>query len=157
MKKTFLSSCVLTMCVAIGVSSIAKWSHADDFAQPLVYEKAVSQDFLKELQAVLQFADNQLLNAQLSKIDLNEDGLDEYIVRDGSCIDNHFCEYGVVAKTNQGYINLLRIKSFNLMLGNEYTKGVRNLRVYNNRLNDFNYTTYIWSTSRLSYVRDTSA
>ena len=83
--------------------------------------------------------------------DLNNDGLEEFILRTQSCDAATGCTYHILAETKGDITPLGTLQGHNLLLGNEYSHGVRNLLVFTNPSNDFDYDLYTWHPEHSSY------
>ena len=88
---------------------------------------------------------------EIAKIDLNRDGLHEFITRPRVCGNENICDFNVLAETDQGIVVLGHFKGANILLGNEFQYGVRNLLVFGNSMNDFDYTLYTWHPEVSAY------
>lgn len=91
---------------------------------------------------------------QIAAADLNRDGLEEYIIRAKDCGKNGLCDFTVLAETREGIFQLGSFTGQNLLLGNEYTQGVRNILIFDNRMNDFDYELYTWHPETSSYGKE---
>lgn len=91
-------------------------------------------------------------------VDLNDDGLSEYILRPKKCLDtNTACAHKIIGFTPQGQTSLLGIiKTRDILLGVGYSGTVRNLLARNNPLNDYHFDVYMWSPNQSQYVRQES-
>jgi hypothetical protein len=87
----------------------------------------------------------------LAEIDLNEDGLHEFIART-SCKDDKTCDYHVLAQNNDHIIELGLIPARNIALGSAYSGGVRNIIAYKSGDNDFTSTLYVWEPGARRYM-----
>lgn len=113
---------------------------------------ALSQKKLKKFLGV----DNKMLfhDLKIARADLNGDGADEFILKSKVCdILTKNCSYKILAETNSGIIEIGNIKGKTLLLGNDYSSGIRNLLVFNNQgSNDYDYQRYIWDTKSTRYT-----
>lgn len=88
----------------------------------------------------------------IARTDLNGDGLDEFIARAEGCAPEDLCEYLILGETGETMLNLGEIKALRIMLGHDYTAGVRNLLVFDNAANDFDYQLYVWHSAQSRYA-----
>lgn len=89
----------------------------------------------------------------VAPVDLNEDGLDEFIVHDKNCGKiSSPCSFMVLSESESGIRKLGDIPARGLALGNQHTKGVRSLLAYQNAVNDYSYTVYVWEPNKGQYI-----
>lgn len=89
----------------------------------------------------------------VAQIDLNRDGLTEYIAR--SCSENSApCRFTVFAKNKKGFITLAEIEAYRLTKGHTERHGVSDLRAYTNKMNDYNSKLYVWDAVRSRYIEE---
>lgn len=89
----------------------------------------------------------------VSRIDLNNDGRDELILKTEAddCDARRGCDYLVAAEKSSHWIQLGRIKAFNILVSDKRTYGVRDLIVYNIPNNDFESVRYVWKPKSFKY------
>ena len=87
----------------------------------------------------------------IAKADLNGDGLHEFILRPNECPEKTPCPYNILAETDTGMVSLGSIEGYNLLLGSEFTHGVRNLLIFKSSVNDFDYALYTWHPETSKY------
>lgn len=92
------------------------------------------------------------LSYKILKTDLNEDGIDEFIMRHGCEKDGGMCAYSLLAESGGEIMELLTIRARNIALGNAYTSGVRNVIAYNNATNDYMRRVYVWEPAASRYT-----
>lgn len=92
---------------------------------------------------------------RIAAVDLNGDGVDEWIIRQdkqSNCEINASCEYAVVG-LKQGQPSLLgRFLARNVGIDSYKTYGIRNILVYNKKNNDFDYSTYVWTPEKYYFL-----
>lgn len=81
--------------------------------------------------------------------DLNNDGLNEFILRDKNCTSCHFL---LVAETGGAIVPLGEATGHTLKIDNTATAGVRSLLVYTNSANDYEYAVYVWEPRSSRYI-----
>lgn len=84
--------------------------------------------------------------------DLNEDGIEEFILRQKDCVDNSLCDYKVLARKKSDTTPLGAFKARKVLLGSHYTNGIRNFIVYADASSDFSYSVYAWDKDRSEFV-----
>jgi hypothetical protein len=91
-------------------------------------------------------------NIAVAPIDLNEDGLDEFIVKPKTC--GKLCDFTVMAESRSGgtLTPLGSLKGKNLLPGNGYSHGVRHLLLFDDPNNDYGYSVYVWAAERSRYM-----
>lgn len=119
-------------------------------AEPLNYDLPLTSQEAKKLE---QYLKKPLAgNFKISKVDLNDDGLYEYVVQSNQCSRQNFCETSILTDTDASFIELGKTKAKSVALSNKYTNGVRNLLVYNNDKNDYDYSVFVWDSPKSTYV-----
>lgn len=88
---------------------------------------------------------------RIATADLNRDGLPEYILHTKTCRTEKKCRYNILAETPQGIIPLGSISGKTLLLGNGFSHGVRDILSFENDLNDYDQTLYVWMPEKASY------
>lgn len=88
-----------------------------------------------------------------ARIDLNEDGISEYIIKPANCVNAGMnCTHDILAENEDGIVRLGTIKARNLVLGSTYSHGIRDIKAYNNPDNDFDHQLYVWEPARARYT-----
>lgn len=90
----------------------------------------------------------------LSRVDLNDDGMDEFIVKNENCENSKaLCEHIILAQTlSEKIIEIGSIRAKSLVLSPRYHEGVRTLQAYDNPENDFAFSQYVWDAGRSRYI-----
>ncbi len=86
---------------------------------------------------------------QIARVDLNEDGLSEYIIRTGCA---NLCTFKVLAESSDKIVDLGDIKARSLELGNSYSASVRNIIAFQTDGNDYERTVYVWEPKAARYM-----
>ena len=114
-------------------------------SEPLHFSSNIARSSLAKLK-------NSSAEALLiAPTDLNKDGLDEFITKPENCGAHAVCSYTIFAETDDSAIDIGAFEATHVLLGNEYKNGVRNLLVYNNTVNDFDYVLYTWHPETSKY------
>jgi hypothetical protein len=105
----------------------------------------------KALIEAYTFARFQLPAEQLAiaRPDLNEDGLNEYIIRTGC---SNLCTFVVLAERDNEIIELGEIQARTVALGNDYSGSVRNIIALQDNINDYKRTVYSWEPGTSQYM-----
>jgi hypothetical protein len=90
-----------------------------------------------------------LSNLSIARADLNEDGLNEFLVR-ANCAG--LCTYKILAESDDKIVELGNIEAKEIRMGNAYFSGVRNIIAYKNTLNDYDRTVYVWEPQASRYM-----
>lgn len=102
---------------------------------------------------IKQFAQENFENIEVAKADLNKDGLDELILKTGDChASAEKCSFEILAETHNQLIRLGTVKARNILLGDQYSSGVRNILVFEDEANDYNYELYVWEPQSSRYI-----
>lgn len=128
--------CTLILCV-----SFPFLSHAN--SQPSIHTLNKISQFIPEL--------TRTEHLDIEQIDLNEDGINEYIVRHPGCYPDQLCAYDVLADTGEEMLSLAHVEALKVEVGQHYTNGVRNILIFSNTANDFEYTLYRWNSTASHY------
>lgn len=117
-------------------------SNAAHAQQPLTY---YTPETRREKQAIL-LNDNK---GFIAKADLNNDLIDEYIVRD--CEGTDFCQHFIIAFKEFKPIKIGEFNAHKIVVSDKKTYGIQQLIVYNQQYNDFAFNTAIWNPFNFSY------
>lgn len=93
-------------------------------------------------------------NLVLAPIDLNNDAIDEYVVRPknlNSCPKAPFCSYKIIAFKQRTPILIGSFDAHKILITDKKTYGIRDIIVYNQRYNDFIQKTAIWDPFSFRY------
>lgn len=91
----------------------------------------------------------------MADVDLNNDGIDEHILRRKSCeTPSTMCTYIIIAEKDDRILLLSKISAKNLMVDGKMTYGIKNLLAFNNDRNDYEYDIYMWSPKEKLYIMD---
>lgn len=97
---------------------------------------------------VQKLAESPSVIYALAHTDLNNDAIDEYIVKpaqSSDCPDKPLCPYAVIAFQDRKPILLGQFDAHKMLISNKKTYGVRGIIVYNNHHNDYQSKTASWS------------
>lgn len=90
---------------------------------------------------------------KISATDLNRDGIDEFILGTKDCpADTKICPYLVMADKKDSVILLGSVEARAISLADTYSHGIRDIHVYNNTSNDFDYDLFVWEPANSHYV-----
>lgn len=89
----------------------------------------------------------------IAKTDLNNDSIDEYVLKSTSCEESTACTNAVIALKNDKPIVLLTTSASSITISNRHDYGVRRLEVAENKANDFLKTNYQWSPNSFTYIK----
>lgn len=89
----------------------------------------------------------------IAAADLNQDGVDEYILKRISCVHaGSVCSHMVLADQNNEMLLLSNIRARHLMVGATSSFGVKDLLAFENEINDYDFDIYMWSPAQKMYI-----
>lgn len=90
---------------------------------------------------------------QVARVDLNQDGLDEFVIKTDKCnAADQACAFLFLAETSGKMYGLGEINARGVLIGNETKNGVRNILAFQNDQNDYDYQIYVWEPIRAQYI-----
>ncbi len=92
-------------------------------------------------------------NFDIASLDLNGDGIDEYILKRKSCTQaQSICTHLVLAdqKTKMRLLSSIRAK--HIMVGATSNYGVNDLLAFENNINEYDFDIYMWSPEEKMYI-----
>lgn len=117
---------------------------------PLVFRDAVKGP--READALAMLISNGVfiggLPYSVAAVDLNDDGVDEWIFRqdrESACETNANCGYVITGLSEGAPVTLGNISARKIGIADQKSYGVLRLYVYNKKDNDFAYSLYGWS------------
>ncbi len=98
--------------------------------------------------------DTDLSQYNTAGIDLNGDGIEEYILKPRKCTteENKPCTHLIVAEQKDKILLLSKVKARNLMVGGTQSHGIKDILAFADKVNDYNFDIYIWSPSQKTYI-----
>ena len=84
----------------------------------------------------------------LAKIDLNNDAIDEYVVRaknTDNCTSNKLCSHVIIVFQDHKPIKIGHFDAHKILISNKKSYGIRQIIVYNDAYNDFKNVTARWN------------
>ena len=92
----------------------------------------------------------------IAEIDLNNDGIDEHILKRKACnTKENQCIYSVIAEKGDEIILLAKIRARNIIAGETSSYGIKDILAFKNEINDYNFDIYMWSPSQKMYIINT--
>lgn len=89
----------------------------------------------------------------IALIDLNIDGVDEYILKRKSCsVEKKQCFHMIIAEKGSELLLLSEISAKNLMVAGTSTHGIRDILAFKREINDYDFDIYMWSPSQKTYI-----
>ena len=131
-------------------------------AKELLRFKAPTQDNLGISSHIyLQAFAKEVLHTPLdrtfvSKVDLNGDGLNEFILKYQSCSNKKRCTYYILGEARDNIVELGRIEAKYITINARIKNGSRTLAVYNDASNDYTFKEYAWMPLQKRYVAATA-
>lgn len=131
----------------IGVTGLAFHANA---AENLRYDHPIPRSSFERIKAFTHSDLGTSIDSyEIARADLNDDGLYEFVLKPKECQTT--CRYNIVAESSKKIVMLADIRGSNIVLGNEFSHGVRNILVFESPTNDFDYTLYTWHPMSSSY------
>ena len=143
----------ILVVIAITVMCITASGNASA-VEPLNYSDKTGPTLRVQLSSFLKNTyDTALSDYQIADIDLNNDGIDEYILKQRRCsIIDKSCTHLVIAEKQNEIFELSRIKAQNLMVGGTLSHGIKDLLAFNDEINDYKFDIYVWSPPQKMYI-----
>lgn len=122
--------------------------------EPLVFKDSIPLHAQISLRPYFEDDHTDFKAVRLALSDLNSDGLDEYIVKTGSCLPGQeSCAYKILAQSGNKIIEIGTLQAGKIILANSSTAGIRDILVQRgDSLNDFRHGRYVWEPGRGRYI-----
>ena len=125
-------------------------SHTPSYAnEPLIFSQNYSERSGRLIEKTFR---QSLHDIRIAKTDLNQDGLPEFIIKSAQCQSPQICSFDIVAEIDNELIQLAKINARKIELASDYSYGVRNLWVYQDKINDFKHLVYTWDPAQSQYI-----
>ncbi len=146
-----IKNILILICLITASTTLSKHSFA---LEELNYGKKISYSLSYKIDTFLNGEyGNSISDYNISSIDLNNDGIDEQVLKQKQChLSKGKCTYLVIAEKKQEILILFKIKAYNLAIGNIGSNGVKNVLALTNNVNDYNFDIYMWSPTRKMYI-----
>ncbi len=130
-------------------------SHALATSEPLTYKtdyraslRALLLDYFEQDEGSYKYSD-----FSIAHIDLNNDGIDEHILKEKGCTEKKYdCLHLIMAEKTDNLILLGHINSRDLMIGQTYSHGIKDLLSFENPINEYKFNIYMWSPLQKKYI-----
>lgn len=108
----------------------------------------------KELQAAAKAKEEIGGNVPLllANADLNDDFIDEYIVKPSNCQQQQLCDHKLIGFKAREPIILGEFDAHKIIILSKKDYGVKRLHVYNKSNNDFSFQTAVWNPVQYKYT-----
>ena len=121
--------------------------------ETLIYSQKTSRSSTIQIHKYIASQSNINSNIEIAPIDLNDDGLNEFVVKDPACaLDHGFCRFYVLAENDAEIISIGYIEAKNLAVDTKNSNGIRNLLAFETPSNDYARTLYVWDAVRSRYI-----
>lgn len=120
--------------------------------ETLRFKKAESY---KEKKVVEFVQKTNKINNLIASVDLNNDALDEYIIKPASpkdCSAPPLCSHQIIALQDREPILIGKFDAHKMLVSNKKTYGIRDIIVYNIPYNDFKSETATWSPFHFRFI-----
>lgn len=89
---------------------------------------------------------------EAARVDLNEDGMDEIVLRERGCAEKEkICAHLFLAQTKDKIFKISEIQTRYIMLAGTYSDGVRDILAFRNEKNDYDFDLYVWDSRQSRY------
>lgn len=121
-------------------------------AQPVIFKPAVeftAQGAIVDFVSMIEGFSRP--NTDIAQVDLNNDDIYEYIVKNTRCTPAKGCAYLIVAQNKDDYTIIGTFSGKNISISDKQTHGIRDILVYNEDLNDYRHNTLKWNMQKMQY------
>jgi len=139
---------IFLLCFGTGVAAPV---HS---AERISFDQTVNARVQKNIDQYVEAAPGVLPEPiHTAGVDLNEDGVKEFIITSSNCKDNKdICTYIILADKGKDLLKLGNINAYNILLADSYSHGVRDILAFEDINSDFDYTLYVWEPARSRYT-----
>lgn len=119
-----------------------------NFKRPKNYKERLVIDFIN------QQAKTPPISYLIAPIDLNNDFINEYIIKPTSpnfCASLTFCPHKIIALPQYKPLLIGDFRAHHIIVEDSHAYGVRNLKIYDNKDNNFTFSTARWNPFSFSY------
>ncbi len=122
--------------------------------QPLEYSDDVGATKKLKINTFLKNVYNSSKDAfDIALIDLNSDGVEEYILKRKSCAsEKKQCFHMIIAEKDSKLLLLSEISAKNLMIAGTVTNGIKDILAFKKEINDYDFDIYMWSPAQKTYI-----
>lgn len=91
---------------------------------------------------------------EFSRVDLNNDNNDEYILRRTYCVEKELfaCNYTIIGETKNNFVSLGQVRAKKLVISTTKTHHIKDILAFKNQLNDYDFDIYMWSPKEKMYI-----
>ena len=149
MKKSLLFTTLFLSFYVFRITSPAFAIEVLSYKSPSNYKERLAASYVAKIEN--QTASNYVL----SKTDLNNDAIDEYIIKSKGCSQLTSCPHTIIAISNYQPLLLGTFQCHRILIDNKSLYGVRHLRIYKSSRNSYSYSTAKWAPfhSRYAYPK----
>ncbi len=146
----------LLTLVSMVLIVIASYPRSAKAVEQLTFGKKISPSLEYQVNIFLEKTYKTHVSLyDVAEIDLNNDGVDEYVLKQKTCKDRKKqCTYNVIAEKDDEIILLAKVMGYNIMIGKTSSYGVKDILVFKNKTNDYNFDIYVWSPAQNMYIMD---
>ncbi len=149
-----MRSLLITLLLAFSITALANVASA---VEGLNYSDEISTSLKPRINEFLwQSYETDLSLYSIANSDLNNDGVNEYILKRKKCnVQDGLCTHLILAETKDSIVLLSNIRARNLMVGATSTYKINDLLAFKFEINDYNFDIYIWSPTQKMYILKT--
>jgi len=89
--------------------------------------------------------------ALIAAVDLNDDFIDEFIIKPLNCTKGVFCRHVIVAYMDRAPIIIGEFDAHQITILEKKDYGIKRLTVYNRKNNDFSSNSAFWDPTNFKY------
>lgn len=150
---------LLTMTIFCATVSFAAVASAQLEEQALKFKNASGDIRENEILTLLKTSEgvDAALGMGIAAVDLNGDGVDEWIVREDkglACTASAPCRFFIVALKHKKPVVLAKIYAGSVTVLNQKMYGVNSLNVYNDPKDDFHALPYHWKPDMRTFSQN---
>lgn len=123
--------------------------------EPVDFQSEIKSPSLRlQIDVFLQgFYKTDSRNFDIASLDLNGDGVNEYILKRKTCAQAEaVCTHIVLADQKTKMHLLSSIRARHIMVGGTSNFGVNDLLVFENSVNEYDFDIYMWSPEQKMYI-----
>lgn len=123
-------------------------SHANE--RPVFDNDTLLKSQILNLSKMLE---QPITHYDVARIDLNGDGLDDYIAKSQTCDhETLFCIYHVFGENGAALSEIGSFQAKDVIVAHDTSYGIHDLYVYQNELNDYDHVIYRWVPAQSRYI-----
>ncbi len=146
------SKALLILAFILTAVCVPGYAHALD---KLEFEENIKSPSLKlQIDDFLRgFYNTDSVDFDIAFRDLNADGIEEYILKRKTCVQNKVvCTHFILASQNEKIRLLSSIRAKHIIVSSTVNYGVNDLLIFESDINDYDFDIYMWSPREKMYI-----